>query len=259
MRHQCCRGTCKISLPPPSKAIRLRYAETMLCSIENKVIAITGGFGYLGSRVGLLAAAEGASVALIGRSRGKEPVDETKMLLLSGVDLTDLNAVHGAMASIVARFGRIDALVNAVGAFQFERLDGGDLSVWDSMYQQNLKTAVASCKAVLPHLTAPGGRIVNVGAVASNKAASGMGAYAASKSGVARLTESLADEVQERGITVNAVLPLTIDTPKNRLDMSKADFNRWTKPEAIAEVIFFLLSDRSHAVNGALIPVSSHH
>jgi len=228
----------------------------MLCSLENKVIAITGGFGYLGSQVGRLATAEGAKVALIGRRPAKEGSDGDNVLTLSGVDLTDLNAANGAMAAIVNRFGKLDALVNAAGAFRFERLDIGDPAVWDQMYQQNLKTAVMSRKAALGHLSSPGGRIVNVGSIASSKAAAGKGAYAASKSGVARLTESLAEEVQARGITVNAVLPLTIDTPQNRMDMPQADFSKWTKPEAIAKVIFFLLSSESGAVTGALIPVS---
>jgi NAD(P)-dependent dehydrogenase (short-subunit alcohol dehydrogenase family) len=227
----------------------------MLCSLENKVIAITGGFGYLGSQVGRLAVGEGAKVALIGRSRSKETFDEAKVLSLAGIDLTDLNAVNGAMSSIVDRFGRIDGLVNTAGGFRFERLDTGDPVAWDQMYQQNVKTAVVSCKAVLAHMTAPGGRIVNIGSMASVKGSAGKGAYAASKSGVARLTESLAEEVEARGITVNAVLPFTIDTPQNRLDMPKADFSKWTKPEAIAKVIFFLLSSESGAVTGALIPV----
>ena len=82
-----------------------------------------------------------------------------------------------------------------------------------------------------------------------------MGAYAASKSGVARLTEALADELKDKFITVNAVLPTTIDTPANRRDMPKADFSRWVAPEKLADVIVFLLSDRASAVTGALLPV----
>jgi NAD(P)-dependent dehydrogenase (short-subunit alcohol dehydrogenase family) len=82
-----------------------------------------------------------------------------------------------------------------------------------------------------------------------------MGAYAASKAGVAQLTEALAEELKERGITVNAILPSTLDTPKNRLDMPKADFTRWVAPAEAAEVIAFLLSDQARAVTGALIPI----
>jgi NAD(P)-dependent dehydrogenase (short-subunit alcohol dehydrogenase family) len=84
-----------------------------------------------------------------------------------------------------------------------------------------------------------------------------MGAYATAKSGVARLTESLAVEVKARGIRVNAILPQTIDTPQNRKDMPKADHSQWTSPAAIAEVIQFLLSNSSRAITGALIPVTN--
>lgn len=84
----------------------------------------------------------------------------------------------------------------------------------------------------------------------------GMGAYAASKAGVARLTESLAEEMKDRGITVNAVLPSIIDTPQNRVDMPDADFECWVKPQDLATVMVFLLSRQSQAVTGALIPVS---
>jgi NAD(P)-dependent dehydrogenase (short-subunit alcohol dehydrogenase family) len=83
-----------------------------------------------------------------------------------------------------------------------------------------------------------------------------MGAYAASKAGVARLTEALAEELKDRGITVNAILPSIIDTPANRADMPKADFGKWVKPEQLADVIVFLLSDKSQAITGALLPVT---
>jgi NAD(P)-dependent dehydrogenase (short-subunit alcohol dehydrogenase family) len=82
-----------------------------------------------------------------------------------------------------------------------------------------------------------------------------MGAYAASKAGVARLTEALAEELKDQRITVNAVLPSIIDTPPNRADMPKADFDRWVKPEQLADVIVFLLSDQAAAITGALLPV----
>ena len=117
---------------------------------------------------------------------------------------------------------------------------------------------MSTSRAALPHLIKRGGgRIVNIGAgAAATKAGAGMGAYTASKAGVAKLTESLAEEVKDRGVTVNALLPSIIDTPANRADMPNADFSRWVAPRAIADVILFLLSDQASAVTGALIPVS---
>ena len=83
-----------------------------------------------------------------------------------------------------------------------------------------------------------------------------MGAYAASKAAVHRLTEALAAELATDGITVNAVLPSIIDTPANRADMPDADFSTWVQPQAIADVILFLASPAARAVTGALIPVN---
>ena len=136
-----------------------------------------------------------------------------KTLIVGGVDLTSLTAAETAMASIKTKFGRLDALLNIAGGFQWDTIADGKLDSWDRMYAMNLKTALNACKAALPYLLESGaGRIVNVGAGSALHAASGMGPYAASKSAVHRLTESLADELKLKGVTVNAVLPSTIDT-----------------------------------------------
>jgi NAD(P)-dependent dehydrogenase (short-subunit alcohol dehydrogenase family) len=154
-----------------------------------------------------------------------------------------------------AAAGSIDALLNIAGGFAWERLDGGDAATWDRMYALNLKTALNATKAALPHLVASNGAIVNVGAAGALKAGAGMGAYAASKSGVHRLTESLADELKGR-VRVNAVLPSILDTPQNRKDMPKADFSAWVQPDDLAKVMLFLASEDARAITGALVPVT---
>ena len=132
---------------------------------------------------------------------------------------------------------------------------GRQPETWDRLYALNLKTALNACQAALPYLLESGaGRIVNVGAQSALKAASGMGPYAASKSAVHRLTESLAEELKLKGVTVNAVLPSIIDTPANRRDMPKAAFDHWVQPAELAAVMLFLASDEASAVTGALIP-----
>lgn len=224
--------------------------------LVDRNIVVTGGFGALGRAVGWTLARRGARVTLVDRA----PADAAGLeaaLVLGGVDLGDPSAAAEVFAQVAQQLGGVDGLVNVAGGFIWEPLDGGSLETWDRLYAMNLRTAVASSQAVLPHLLARGaGRIVNVGAAAAVKAGAGMGAYAASKAGVARLTEALAEETKDRGITVNAVLPSIIDTPANRDDMPQADATRWVTPEALARVIAFLLSDDAAAITGACLPVT---
>lgn len=224
-------------------------------NLKGKCVVITGAFGTLGSAVVRAAQAGGARVAAIDRAAAPAG-GSADALLIGGVDLADASAAKATLDHIAQTFGGLDALVNIAGAFRWETLAAGNLDTWDLLYRINLRTAAATSQAAIPHLIARGGgRIVNVGANGAVKAAAGMGAYAASKSGVARLTEALAEELKDHRITVNAVLPSTIDTPPNRADMPKADFDRWVKPEQLADVIVFLLSDRASAITGALLPV----
>ena len=229
--------------------------------MHGKTIVITGAFGALGSVVAETAARRGASVALIDHAEAAPAGFAERLganaLLLGGVDLASAPAAEKATASVKARFGRLDALINIAGGFQWDTIADGKVESWDRMYAINLKTALNACKAALPYLLeSAAGRIVNVGAQSALRAASGMGPYAASKSAVHRLTESLADELKLKGVTVNAVLPSTIDTAANRRDMPNADFGRWVAPGDLAAVILFLASDEARAVTGALIPVS---
>ena len=226
------------------------------------VVVITGAFGALGRAVAQAVAMRGAQLALLDVAPQPPMVVRETLgrapLVFGGVDLTDLEATRRVMAATSMRFGGIDVLVNIAGGFQWEKLEHGDPETWDQLYSMNLRTAVVCCKTALPSMLERGkGRIINIGAgAAAGRAAAGMGAYTASKAGVQRLTESLSEEVKDRGITVNAILPGTIDTPRNRADMPDADFGRWVAPDDIAEVILFLASDAARAVTGAAIPVS---
>lgn len=225
--------------------------------LQNQHVLVTGGFGTPGLAVVRAALAAGARVTAVDRAKAPAIDAPAGAHLLGDVDLADAATAAATFDRIAAGGGGLDALVNVAGTFRWETVEGGSLDTWDLLYRVNLRTAVAASKAALPHLVARGGgSIVNVGAGAAAKAGAGMGAYAASKSGVARLTEALAEELKDRAITVNAVLPSIIDTPPNRADMPKADFDRWVKPAQLADVIVFLLSPQARAITGALIPVS---
>ncbi len=219
-------------------------------------VIVTGGFGVLGHAVAEAFAAAGDKVARIDFALSPHhPV--TGALDIGGVDLTDAAATQAAIEQVAAAHGGIDVLVNVAGGFTWETLEGGSIDAWARMQSMNLISNATITKLALPALVKSGsGRIVNIGAGAAIKAGMGMGAYAASKSGVHRLTEALAEELAGQGVTVNAILPSIIDTPTNRADMPDADFSEWIQPAAIADVILFLSSPAARAVTGALIPVT---
>ncbi len=219
-----------------------------------RTLVITGGHGVLGRAVLEAALAEGLNVAVIDHARGQSAPDG--VLELGGVDLTDSGAAEQAMAAVVERFGRLDALLNIAGGFVWQTVDDAE-PAWDRMFALNVTTALNATRAALPWLKqSEEGRIVNVGANGALKSAAGMGAYAASKSGVHRLTESLAEELKATSVTVNAVLPSILDTEQNRKDMPDADPSKWVRPSDLARVMLFLASPDSRAVTGALIPVT---
>jgi NAD(P)-dependent dehydrogenase (short-subunit alcohol dehydrogenase family) len=230
----------------------------MTAALHDRVIVVTGGFGALGRALAAVLAEGGVwgtrvdpPPATVGG-----PTDD-RTILLGGIDLGEAGAASAAFAQVAQRWQRIDGLVNVAGGFAWETLADGSLSTWDHLYAMNLRSAVAASQAVLPHLASDGrGRIVSIAAQAAVKAAAGTGAYAASKAGVMRFTEALAEELKDRKITVNAVLPSIIDTPANRADMPKADFDRWVSPAALGRVIAFLLSDDAAAITGACLPVT---
>ena len=222
--------------------------------MDGKVIVVTGASGALGKAVVEAAMARGARVASLGRA-APHATAAANQIELGRIDLTDAIAAKKAMDIAASHFGKLDALINVAGAFAFETVAEGDPTTWQRMYALNLTTALNASRSAIPYLAVSGaGRIVNIGAIGALQAASGMGAYAASKAGVHRLTEALAAEWKGK-ITVNAVLPSIIDTAANRAAMPSADFSKWVTVEELASVILFLVSDAASGVTGALIPV----
>lgn len=220
---------------------------------------VTGGFGALGRAVGAVLLEGGAQVVLVDQAQEAGGLPHGA-LAYGGVDLADPHAARRCLEQAAARMGGLDGLVNIAGGFAWQTVADGDIAIWEQMFAVNVRTALLASQAALPHLLRQGrGRIVNVGAMAATRAQAGMGAYAAAKSGVARLTEAMADEFLDRGITVNAILPSIIDTPANRSAMPGADTSTWVQPADLAQVVQFLLSEASSAVTGALLPVTANN
>jgi 3-oxoacyl-[acyl-carrier protein] reductase len=223
--------------------------------MDGKVVVVTGALGALGKVVAEIAHARGARVAGVDHAASQMPATADR-IEIGGIDLSDAAQAKKAIDAVAMHFGGCDVLINIAGGFAFETISDGDPKTWQRMFALNVLTALNASRSAIPYLAAsPAGRIINVGAMGALQAGSGMGAYAASKSGVHRLTEALSAEWKGK-ITVNAVLPSTVDTPANRASMPKADFTKWVRPEELTEVILFLASDAASAVTGALLPVN---
>jgi NAD(P)-dependent dehydrogenase (short-subunit alcohol dehydrogenase family) len=211
-------------------------------TLRGKHLVITGGFGVLGRTTAQLALLAGAEVALIDRvdSGGHDPAIS---LAFGDVDLTDEAAVGAVFSAISSQWSKIDGVFNIAGAFQWHRIAEAPLSLWREMFEANLLSAVNSTRAAMPFLR-PGSVVVNIAAAAAQKGSVGMGPYTASKAGVLRFTESLAQELSSDGVLVYSVSPTILDTPRNRRDMPDADRIHWVAPQDVAKQLLALLEGK---------------
>jgi NAD(P)-dependent dehydrogenase (short-subunit alcohol dehydrogenase family) len=223
--------------------------------VQGKVIVITGGFGVLGRAAGKVAREAGAKPVLIDYASAPQESLAEGAIAFGGIDLTRADAAAAAINAARDAAGGIDALLNIAGGFAWSEVANADVGLWDTMYAINTKTAVNASRAAIPHLIASSGAIVSVGAFGALKAGAGFGPYAASKQGVHKLTEALAEELKGK-VRVNAVLPSILDTEQNRRDMPAADPAKWVQPADLAKVMLFLASDEARAITGALVPVT---
>ncbi len=220
--------------------------------MSDRTIVITGAAGALGRVVAERFRAHGDTLALLDLIETDQHAE-----YFACCDLRDAEACQAQVERIRDRFGHIDVLLNIAGGFEMgEPVYATRTEVWKRMFDINVWTMINMVQAVVPVMRAQGrGKIVNMGARAALRGSALMGAYAASKSVVMRLTESLADELGEDGINVNCILPSIIDTPRNRQDMPDEEHARWVSPDAIAHTMEFLASEASDAMHGAALPV----
>jgi NAD(P)-dependent dehydrogenase (short-subunit alcohol dehydrogenase family) len=219
--------------------------------MKGKVVLITGGAGALGQSVVPAFVSAGASVIL----GDLNPVQVPGVTALKA-DFTDQTQVRTLVDEVIRTSGQLDALINLVGGFATGRVVETDVSVWQRMLILNLTSAFLLSQAVLPSMLQRGqGRIVHVAARAALEPFSGAAAYIVSKAGLIGLIRTLSIELAGSGVTVNAVLPSTIDTPANRRAMPAADPSKWARPDSIAQTLTFLASDAASQINGALIPI----
>ncbi|MEZ5479395.1 MAG: SDR family NAD(P)-dependent oxidoreductase [Thiolinea sp.] len=223
---------------------------------EGQSILITGAAGGLGREVARLFAGEGATLILLDRDAQSLQADFPEAQRIS-VDLLDRDATRTAIEQAHATAGGIDVLCALAGGFHMgEPVHDIAPDKWKLMDDLNVQTLLNTVRPLVPLMLEQGrGKMVTVGAHAALKGAANMGAYCASKSTVMRITESMAAELREHHINVNAVLPSIIDTPANRAAMPDSDPGQWVSPQQLYAVIAFLGSEEASAIHGALVPV----
>jgi NAD(P)-dependent dehydrogenase (short-subunit alcohol dehydrogenase family) len=235
--------------------------------LSSHAAVITGATGNLGAAVLRAYLTRGTHVAAVVRDAAKGAALRTALsdvtgddadprLLVMEADPADATAMDALVERVLRAWGRIDILNNLAGTFK-----GGpalETGLMRELWESNVLTAVTAGAACLRPMRARGyGRVVSVSALGAQRGGRNNAAYAMSKSALIRWTESLAAEVKGEGITVNAVLPTTIDHPVNRAQMPKADPKLWPSPEEVANVILFLSSREASGVNGAAIPITA--
>jgi NAD(P)-dependent dehydrogenase (short-subunit alcohol dehydrogenase family) len=234
----------------------------MLIDFRDKIILVAGGTGGLGRAVTLAFLSEGAKVIVTYRNElpfaalKATAGSVTGSLYGIAADLTDEASAAKVIQDIIARYGRLDVVVNAIGGFAGGKLSETTAKTFEQMLEMNLCSGFALAHAAIPVLLKQGeGVLINVASKAAVDHGAGASAYAASKAAAVAMMDSLAAEVKGSGVRVNSVLPSIIDTEANRKAMPAAAFGNWPKPEEIAEVILFLASDQARLIHGASIPV----
>ena len=228
-----------------------------------KVVLVAGGTGGLGRAVSIAFLQEGATVVVTYRKEEEfvalknAAVPHGSLLRGHQVDVTDESAVRQLIERVLAAHARLDALVNAVGAYaggvQLWKLEP---SIFELMLALNLRSGYVLSRATVPAMLKQGsGAIINVASKAAFDHAGGAAAYAASKAAAVAMMDSLAEDLKGTGVRVNSILPSIIETEANRKAMPSADFAKWTKPEDIVRVILFLCSDDAKVIHGAAVPV----
>lgn len=251
----------------------------MTTRLMDKIIIVTGAASGIGRGTALRLLSEGASVAALDLREEdldllleSAPAEERFRLFLRRVDIADEASVREAVTDVVARFGRLDAIVNAAGILYGDHTHEMTLDRWNRLIQVNLTGTFLMVRESLPHLLATkGGVIINFASTSAFFAHPYMAAYAATKGAIASFTHSVALEYAKQGLRAVNVVPggiqsgITSTTPQNLpadadwalLEHLGAPLNdgRMGTPEEVAGVIAMLISDDGAFITGTEIRI----
>jgi NAD(P)-dependent dehydrogenase (short-subunit alcohol dehydrogenase family) len=224
--------------------------------MKDKVVLVTGANGGLGKYVTESLLEAGATVAGVSRKIQQSDFPNVSFSAFPG-DLSSAEAANNVVGCVVARLGRLDAVVHTVGGFAGGKsIAETDDAIFDRMFDLNLKNAFFLMRAAIPQLRKSGnGRFIAIASRAAVEPGPGVGAYGASKAALVSLVKTAAAENKDAGMTANAILPGTMDTPGNRQSDPNADFSKWVQPCNVASLVLWLASDSGKDMNGAVIPI----
>ncbi|HEY7573010.1 MAG TPA: SDR family NAD(P)-dependent oxidoreductase [Nitrososphaeraceae archaeon] len=226
---------------------------------SNKVVLITGGTGALGraiTRSFIECNAQVISSYITDSNTEPSNRQTESRLQLIKADTSNEEQVEKLVSGILAKYGQIHIMVNVVGGYLGIKTVGElEEKEWDKMMTINLKTAFLISKHVIPHMISTKyGKIVHISSKTGLKSNGYDSAYAASKSGLIRLVESLSEETKESNINVNCIMPSIINTEANRKAMPTANFEKWARPDDLSNIVLFLCSEEAKVITGAAIP-----
>lgn len=224
--------------------------------MKGKIALVTGANGGLGTYVTQALLDAGATVIGLARKIEQSQFNHANFTALPA-EISTASGAKAAVDSLVAQFGKLDIVAHTVGGFAGgQSIAETDDATFQRMFDVNLNSTFYLLRAAIPVMRKTGnGRIVAIGSRAALEPGAGVGAYSASKAAMVSLIRTIAQENKDAGITANAILPGTMDTPANRNSMPNSDFSKWVRPAAVASLIAWLVSDAGKDVNGAVIPV----
>jgi NAD(P)-dependent dehydrogenase (short-subunit alcohol dehydrogenase family) len=224
--------------------------------MKGKIALVTGANGGLGTYVTQALLDAGATVMGVSRKIQQSEFKSPEFTAQSA-EISSGASAQSLVDSLIARFGRLDILVHTVGGFAGGKtIAETDDATFQRMFDLNLTSGFYLLRAALPVMRKTGnGRIIAIGSRAALEPGAGIGAYSASKAALVSLVKTVALENKDVGVTANVILPGTMDTPANRASMPAADFSKWVRPAAVANLITWLAGDAGKDVNGAVIPV----
>jgi NAD(P)-dependent dehydrogenase (short-subunit alcohol dehydrogenase family) len=227
----------------------------------DQVIVVSGAAGNLGRAVVKAFIEAGGTICALDHRQGRlaefKNANPDKMFLFENADITDREGMIRLAEEILAIAGKVDVVVNTVGGFTAgDRVDQLSYETWQKMMNVNVLSLLNIAAAFVPGMIERSyGKFITIGSRSSLKGGGRVGAYAAAKASVLRMSESMSEELKSSNIQVNCVLPGTIDTPENREALPNADRSGWVSPEQVAGVIRFLASPEADGISGAAVPV----